>query len=133
GEQQSPRAVRRRLPGRVGEPREPRDVVNAEVGAVEGDEQRAELVEARLVALTDLGLSQHDAYALSVLELADGIDASFVSPQAARGLLGRRGFRDQVTDRRIPPGKIDARLLADEAATAVAPDEVLRAERAVLA
>ena len=38
-------SVRRRLPGHIGEPREKRDVVNAVVGPVDGDERPAKIVQ----------------------------------------------------------------------------------------
>ena len=82
GQEHASRSVRRRLPRRIAEPREPRDVVNAEVGAVDGDERLAQIVEGRLVALPDLRLDQHDAHALAVLELADGIDALVTAADA---------------------------------------------------
>ena len=72
GQEHAPLSVGRRLPGRIGEPREPRDVVNAEVGPVDGDERLAKVVQGRLVALLDVRLDQHHPHALAVLELAEG-------------------------------------------------------------
>ena len=82
GQEHASLAVGRRLPGHVGEPREPRDVVNAEVGPVDGDERLAKLVQRRLVALPDVRLDQHDAHALAVLELADAVDALVATADA---------------------------------------------------
>jgi hypothetical protein len=48
---------------------------------------------------------------------------------APRRLFGHRGLGNQVADGRIPPREVDTCFLADQAATAVAPDEVLRPQR----
>ena len=48
-----------------------------------------------------------------------------VAADAQLRLLGHLGLGDQGAGRRIPPGELDAGLLADEAASSVAPDEVL--------
>ena len=44
-------------------------------------------------------------------------------------LLRHLDLGDQVADRRIPSGELDAGCLADHAASSVASDEVLRAQR----
>ena len=44
-------------------------------------------------------------------------------------LLGHLDLGDQPARRRIPPGELDAGGLADQAASAVAPDEILRPQR----
>ena len=60
GEQHASCAVRRRLPRHVGEPRDPGRAVDAEVGAVDGDERLAEIAQRRL-ARPDCDLGQHHA------------------------------------------------------------------------
>ena len=62
------------MPGHIAEPRQPRDVVNTEVGPVNGDERLAKVVERRLLALSDLLFDQHHPRAFSVLQFADGVD-----------------------------------------------------------
>ena len=109
--------------------REPRDVVNTEVGPVDGDERRAKLVQLRLVglvALHDVRFDQHDPHALPVLELADGVDAPVTEADSQRRLAGHLTLGDQIADRRIPAREGDPGFLADQAATAVASDEVPR-------
>ncbi len=44
-------------------------------------------------------------------------------------LLGHLDFGDQPARRRIPPRELDADGLANQAAAAIAPDEILRPER----
>ena len=53
--------------------------------------------------------------------------ASWRMPQLR--LLGHLGLGDQAARRRIPPRELDAGGLADQAASSVAPDEVLRPQR----
>src|SRR5688572_28486678 len=127
GEQHATVAIRGRLPSRVGESREKADAVNAEVAAVDRDERLAKLVERWLVALLDGRLAQHGANAFAVLELAEGLDAFFAVADAERGLAGHFDFSDQVADGSVPAGEVDAGVLADQTATAVAADEIARA------
>src|SRR5205085_209940 len=103
----------------------PGDVVDTEVGTVDGDQRLAKVAEARLVALHDARLDQHHSRALAVVELADRIDALVALAHAPCRLARHRGLGDQVADRRIPARKLDPGLLADHAATAVTADEVL--------
>ena len=44
-------------------------------------------------------------------------------------LLGHLDLGDEAARRRVPAGELDARRLADQAAPAVAPDEILRPQR----
>ena len=53
----------------------------------------------------------------------------FVRADAPRRLFGHLGLGNQVADGRIPPREVDAGFLADQAAAAVASDEVLRPQR----
>ena len=64
-----------------------------------------------------------------VLDPAEAVDADGVLADAQLRLLGHLDLGDQGTGRRIPPGELDAGPLADEAASSVAPDEVLRPQR----
>ena len=85
--------------------------------------------QGRLVALPDVLFDQHHPHALPVLELAEAIDALVIAADAPRRLVGHLDLGNQVADRRIPPREVDAGFLADQAATAVASDEVLRPQR----
>ena len=59
----------------------------------------------------------------------DGTDAATLGAHADLRLLVHLDLGDQVAGRRVPPGEVDAGRLADQAASAVAPDEVLRPQR----
>jgi hypothetical protein len=105
--------------------------VDPEVGPVDGDERLAELVQGRLVALLHLRLDQHHPHA-AVLESTERVDAPLAVADAPRGLAGHLDLGDQVAGRRIPAHEVDAGLLADQAATAVAADEVRRPQRSAV-
>src|SRR5437773_2134143 len=79
-----------------------------------------------VMALTDGRFYQHNAHTLSVLPLAQSIDSLFTTADAPGGLLDHLDLGDQVAGRRVPSLEVDARRLADQAATSIAPDEVLR-------
>ena len=90
--------------------------------------------------VADLLLGQHDpnrssllvddlAVADLVLHLAEGMDAAGVAADAQLRLLGHLDLGDQAARRRVPPGEVDAGRLADQAASSVAPDEILRPQR----
>jgi hypothetical protein len=55
--------------------------------------------------------------------------AEGVAADAKFRLLGHLHLGDQGAGRRVPPRELDSRCLADQAATSVAPDEVLRPQR----
>ena len=57
------------------------------------------------------------------------IDALVTTADAQLRLPGHLDLGNQVADGRIPPREVDAGALADQAATAVASDEVLRTQR----
>ena len=112
----------------------------AEVGPVHRDERLAEIAQGGLAARPELALGHDDphgspvrvddlAVADLVLQPAQAVDARRVAADAQLRLLGHLDLGDQVAGRRIPPGKVDAGRLADDAASAVAPDEVLRPQR----
>ena len=106
------------------------------VGPVDGDQGLAELAQ-RGLARADLGLGQHDpdrsplavdhlAVLDLVLDLAQGMRARGSAADAQFRLLGHLDLGDQAARCRIPPGELDAGCLADQAASSVAPDEILR-------
>src|SRR5262245_5704363 len=51
-----------------------------------------------------------------------------VALEAPFRLLSGEGLGDQLARRRIPPGELDAGSLANHAASAIASDEILRAD-----
>ena len=62
GEQDSSRAVGRCLTRHVGEPGDPRGIVDPEVGAVHGDERLAQIAQGGLAAGPDLLLGHDDPH-----------------------------------------------------------------------
>ena len=134
-----PVAVGRGLPRRVGEPGDQSGTVDPVVGPVDGDETLAEIAQ-RGLARADLGLGQHDpdrspflvdhlAVLDLVLDLAQGMRARGRAADAQLRLLGHLDLGEQAARRRIPAGELDAGCLADQAASSVAPDEILRPQR----
>jgi hypothetical protein len=121
-------AVGGRLTGHVGKPRDPGRVANTVVRPVHSAERLAQIAQIRLVAFAHVPLADHDAHTLPVFQLAYAIDTAFTAAEPPRGLLCRLGLGDQVTGRRIPAREVDGRLLADQAAAAVASNEILTAQ-----
>src|SRR6185437_1452084 len=77
-----------------------------------------------LVGVDDLAIADR------VLHPAQRMNARCVAADAPfRRRLGQFDHGNQVADRRIRSGEVDAGGLADQAATAVAPDEVARPHR----
>jgi hypothetical protein len=68
----------------------------------------------------------HLAVADLVLHPAEGMDAEGVVAGAPLRLLGHLDLGNQVTDRRIPPGELDAGRFADQTASSVATNEIFR-------
>ena len=139
GQQDPSVAVGRGLPGHVGEPGDPGGTVDPVVGPVDGDEALAEIAQGGL-ARADLRLGQHDpdrpallvdhlAVLDLVLDLAQGMHARGSAADAQFRLLGHLDLGEQGARRRIPAGELDAGCLADQAASSVAPDEILRPQR----
>ncbi len=108
------------------------------VGPVDGDEALAEVPQGGL-ARADLGLGQHDpdlapflvdhlAVPDLVLDLAQGMRARGSAADAQFRLLRHLDLGEQAARGRIPAGEVDAGCLSDQAASAIAPDEVLRSQ-----
>ena len=129
GQQDASDAVGRGLPGHVGEPGDPRGVVDPEVGAVHGDERFAQIAQGGLAARPELLLGRDDPDRLPILHPVEAVDAGGVVTDARRRLLGQLDLGDQVAPRRIPARELDAGRLADQAASSVAPDEIPRPQR----
>src|SRR6202021_3687326 len=71
-------------------------------------------------------------HALPVLQFAEAMDSLGVTADAPLRLAGHLDLGNQVAGGRIPPREVDTGFLADQAATAVASDEVLRPQRAAV-
>ena len=106
-----------------------RGAVHPVVRPVGGDERLAEDLQGGFAGVLDVLLEQHDPVRPSALLPVDGTDATALGAHADLRLLVHLDLGDQVAGRRVPPGEVDAGRLADQAAPAVAPDEVLRSER----
>ncbi len=139
-EQHTPVAVRRGLPGRVGEAREPGRGVDTEIGAVDVGERRAEVVERGFGGGADALLGHHDPHRpfvgvdhLAVADLvvhpAQGMDADSIETCAPFRFLAQPHLGDQVAARRVPALERDAGRPADHTASPVRADEVRGADR----
>jgi hypothetical protein len=123
-EQDPSRAVGRRLPGHVGEPGDPGGVVDPEVGAVDRDQRLAQIAQGGLATGPELALGHDHPHRFAVLHRVEGVDAGGVVADARRRLLGRFDLGDQIAPGRVPAWELDAGCFADEAASAVAADEI---------
>jgi hypothetical protein len=110
------------------------------VGPVDRDERLAEIAHGRLTGVSDVPFRHHDpqrpaipkdhlAVADLVLQPAEGMGADGVVADAQLRLLGHLDLGDDAADGRVPPGKRDAGGLADQAASSVTPDEIVRPQR----
>src|SRR5205823_5334510 len=133
-------AVCRGLPSHVGEPGDPGGTVDPVVGTPYGDERLAQLAHSGVTGGVEVLFGHHDPYrppihvdhlavADLVLQPAEGMDAEGVAADAQFRLLGHLDLGDQAAGRRIPPGELDAGCPADQTASSVTPDEILRPQR----
>ena len=129
GQQHAPVAVGSGLPRHVGEAGDPGGTVDPVIGAVNGDERLADIAQGGFAVEPQLRLGQHDPGRPAILHLADPMDAARIPVKPPFRLLGRLDFGDQPARRRIPSGEFDAGRLANEAAAAIAADEIRRPER----
>src|SRR5450631_946825 len=74
-------------------------------------------------------LRHQDPDRAPILQLAQGPNALLIAAQTPLRLLGELDLSDQVAARRVPSWEFDAGCLADQAASSVAPDDVLRPQR----
>ena len=107
GEEDPVHAVGRRLTRHVGEPGDPRSVVDPEIGAVHGDERLAQIAQGGLAARPELLLGHDDPYRPPVLQPVEGVDARGVVADAPRRFLGHLDLGDQVAPGGIPPRELD--------------------------
>ncbi len=141
GHQHPSLAVGFGLPGGIGKPGDPGGTVYPVIGSVDGDERLAEIGQGGLAGGSDLPLGHqnphrspirvdHLAVANFVFHPAQGMNAEGVTVDAPfRRRLGQFGLGDQVAGCRIRSRERDAGGLADQTASAVAPDEILRPQR----
>src|SRR5258708_35816915 len=79
-----------------------------------------------------MSFGEHDPDSLPVLPATDGMSADAVVAEAELRLLVHLDLGNHPAGRRIQPDEVDARCLADQTASSVAADEVLRSERRVV-
>ena len=103
--------------------------MDAVIGAVYRDERFAEIAQGGFGGGSDVAFGHEDAHWFSIAQTADGMDAEGVAADAAFRLFRHLDFGDEVTGRWIQPGELDAGCLANETASAVAADEILRSQR----
>ena len=103
--------------------------MHPEVGPVGGDERLAEVVQGGVAGVLDVPFLEHDPIRPAALRPVDGTDAAALATHADLRLLVHLDLGDHPAGRRIQPGEVDAGGLADQAASSVAADEVLRSER----
>jgi hypothetical protein len=120
--------VRRRLPGRVGEPGDPAGTAQTEVRPVDGDQRFVQVVHARGSRVVDLALGEQDPDQLPVRRAPERVGPEAVVPEAELRLLGHRHLGDHPARRGIQAREVDAGGLAHQAAAAVAADQVPRSE-----
>ena len=103
--------------------------MDPEVSAVHGHERLAQIAQGGLAARPQLLLGHDDPDRPPILQPVKAMDARSVVANAPRRFLGQLDLGDQVAPGRIPPGEVDPRCLTDDAASSVAPDEILRPQR----
>jgi len=132
------------LPRAVVEPRDRGGAVNAVVGPIDRDEPLPDVVERRLAGLAHPVLGEHDPHRTMVLvddlavadlvfEPSEPMHAARIVADTPFRLFGQFGLRDQVAYRRVRSRKRDAGGFAHHATPAVAPDEVISAQRPAVA
>ena len=125
GQQHPAAAIRDRLPRHVREPGDPVRPTQPVVRPVHADECFAELAHAGVADVLDLSFREDEPDRLPFLPSTDGVLPDAVATKAELRLLVHLDLGDHPAGRRIQPGEVDAGGLADQAAPAVAPDEVL--------
>src|SRR5207237_7932105 len=131
GQQDTAAAVGGCLPGHVGEPGDPPGAAKPVVRPVGGDECLAKLVHAGVAGVFDVSVPEHGPVRPSALQPVDGTDATTLGAHADLRLLVHLDLGDQPAGRGIQPGEVDTGCLADQAASSVAADEILRPDRRV--
>ena len=99
------------------------------VGAPYGDERFAQLGQGHVARLIHALFCHQDAHGPTFGRFAEGVTAEGVVVKAPWRLLGQLDLGEQEAHGRLPSGELDPGRLANHAAPAVAPDEVLRSQR----
>jgi hypothetical protein len=95
-----------------------------------GDEERlSEILQVGIAGVADLSFPEHDPERPSTLRGVDRADATTLATHAELRLLGHLDLGDHPAGRGSQPREVDAGRLADQTASAVAADEILRSER----
>ena len=89
-------------------------------------------LHAGVAGVVDVSFREHDPNRLPLRPPTDGMLADAVATEAELRLLVHLDLGDHPAGRGIEPGEVDAGRLADQAAPAVAADEVVRSERRVV-
>src|SRR5262249_19737148 len=121
-------AVGRRLASRIVESGDPRGTVDAEVCPVNGDQRFAHIAQRRFAWGSDALFDQHDPCSPLTVQLADGVGPNGVGAESPFRLVGALDLGNQPAHRRIPSGKLDPGCFADQTASSIAADEILRAQ-----
>ncbi len=135
GQQHAPSSVGRGLPGGVGETGYPGRTVNPVVGAVDRDEGLAHVAQGGFGRGADVRFGHHDrhrafigvdhlAVADLVLHPAERVLPEGVAVETQLRLLGYLHLGDQAARRRVGATELNTGTLADQAAPAIAPNEV---------
>ena len=98
------------------------------VGPVGGDERLAQVLQGGVAGVFDLLLEQYDPVRVSTLLPVDGADAAALGAHSDLRLLVHLDLGDQVAGRRVPAREVDAGGFAHQAASPIAPDEILGSE-----
>jgi hypothetical protein len=131
GEQHTALAVGGCLPRHVGEPGDPVGAAKAVVRPVHGAERLAELVHAGVAGVVDVPFREDDPDRLPLCPPTERMLADAVATEPELRLLVHLDLGDHPAGRGIQPGEVDTGCLADQAASSVAADEVLRPDRRV--
>src|SRR5947207_2910320 len=129
GQQNPAFAVGNGLPRHVREPGDPVGAAKSVVRPVHAHERVAELAHGGVTGVVDVSLREDDPDRLPILPSPQSMLADAIAPKAELRLLVHLDLGDHPAGGGIQPGELDTGGLADHAAPAVAPDEVLRSKR----
>ena len=128
-QQDPPFAIGGGLTRRVGEPGDPDRTVDPVVRPIHRDQRLAEITQGRFGSGAEVRFGHEDPHQAAAVKPAQAVQTGGVVAHSPLRLLGQLDLGDQVADRRIPPGELDAGCFPDHAASAVAPDEILGPQR----
>jgi hypothetical protein len=98
--------------------------VHPEVGSPHGDEGPTEIGQGGLSCLALIGFAHHYACPRVAFDPPEALGAVLVAADAPFGLVAQPDLGDERADRRVPAAELNAGQLADQAASAIASDEV---------